>query len=177
LKKCKDAVSSFPYDFILGSFHCAEGFDIWEPVYYRGRSRIETYRAFYTYMFETLKHFTDYDVMAHLNVIDRYSPSIPPFDTYSDIVKKIIDLFVADGKGIEINTSSERHGMGGLCTPTQEVLNLYTAGGGEIITIGSDAHRTEDIWYAFDRAAEMVRRAGLHVIAVYKDRKLRFAKI
>jgi histidinol-phosphatase (PHP family) len=177
LKKCNDAVSAFPYDFILGAFHCAEGFDIWESAYFKGRSIEETYRGFYTYLFETLKTFNDYDVIAHINVIDRYAPSIPDFETYSDIVEKTIHQIIKDGKGIEINTSSERHGMGGLCTPTQELLNLYTAAGGEIITIGSDAHRAVDIGYAFDRAEEMILRAGLKYMAVYKDRKVRFIRI
>ena len=177
LNKCSKAVSGFLYDFILGSFHCAEGYDISMQIYFARRSLEETYRAFYSYVLETLKLYKNYDVLAHFNIIDRYSPRIPPFQAYADIVKAIMELIVVDGKGIEINTSSKRYGMGGLCTPTQELLNLYANCGGEIITIGSDAHRTVDIGYAYLEAKAMILETGLKHVAVFKDRQPELIRI
>ena len=177
IKKCIKAVSGFSYDFVLGAFHCAEGFDIYEPVYFKGRSVEKTYRAYYTYMLECLEQYKNYDVMAHFNIIDRYAPRIPAFNTYSDITAEIMTLLVKDGKGIEINTSSKRYGMGGLCTPTQDMLNLYVNSGGEIITVGSDAHRVADVGYAYDLAVEMVRQTGLTHIATFKNRRAELARI
>jgi len=177
IKKCSKAAAGFPYDFILGAFHCAEGFDVYESAYYKGRSIEETYRAYYTYILQTLSVYKDYDVVAHINYIDRNSPCIPAFNTYADIVAKIMSLLVSDGKGIEINTASIRHGMDGLCTPTMDILEMYVKSGGEIVTIGSDAHCAEHVGYAYDQAAEMLMQTGLRHIATFKDRKPRLVRL
>jgi len=172
LEKCKKAANSFDYDFIIGSFHCAEGYDLYSSRgFYEGRTAEDTYIAFYTYMFNCLKQFKDYDVIGHFNIIDRYSDEIPGFFVYSDIVEEILKLIIADGKGIEINTSSFRYGMGEHTTPTKEILHLYAKLGGGIVTIGSDAHRARDLGYRFDYAVEMVRSAGIRHLAVFDQRK------
>jgi histidinol-phosphatase (PHP family) len=177
LDKCRAAVTAFRYDFILGSFHCAEGHDISERGFYEGRSVEEAYRAFYAYMLTCLQEYDDYDVIAHFNIIDRYSPVIPNNDAYFDIVRKILTLLVERGKGIEINTSSKRYGMGGLCTPTFEILKLYVDLGGEIVTTGSDAHRPEDLGAELASAEEMIRMAGLGRVSVFKDRRVSHIEI
>jgi histidinol-phosphatase (PHP family) len=177
LKKCSAAVNAFPYDFVLGSFHCAEGFDICRKDFFAGRSLEDAYIVFYSYMLDCLKKFKDYDVLSHFNVIDRYVDRIPDDEVYMDIVEKIIDILVADGKGIEINTSSFRYGMGERTLPSAAILARYVKMGGEIITTGSDAHRAKDVGYMLDHAREMIKAAGLNRIASFKNREVRFVAL
>ncbi|MDR3294601.1 MAG: histidinol-phosphatase HisJ family protein [Clostridiales Family XIII bacterium] len=177
LEKCLAAANAGPYDFLLGSFHCAEGVELHEKRFFRGRTPEESYRAFYGYMLECLKQYKDYDVLGHFNVIDRYADRIVPDDNYWDLVRAIMQLLVDDGKGIEINTSCFRYNMGGRTTPTEAMLKLYVDMGGEIVTTGSDAHRPKDVGHMLRRAEEMILRAGLKHAAVFSGRKVRFVRL
>jgi histidinol-phosphatase (PHP family) len=176
MEKCRAALAAFPYDFVLASIHCAEDMDISIPEYFEGRPAEEAYRGFYSYTLKCVEEFKDYDVIAHLNVIDRYAGAIPGDDAYMDIVRKIISRAVDDGKGIEINTSSSRYGMS-RSIPTPEMLRLYVKLGGETITTGSDAHRPEDVGWGLERASEMIREAGLKYVATFKGRKAIYEKV
>jgi histidinol-phosphatase (PHP family) len=176
IDKCRAALADFPYDFVLASIHCAEGMDISIPAYFEGRSAEEAYRGFYGSTLKCVEEFKDYDVIAHLNVIDRYAGEIPCDDAYMDIVRKILSRAVDDGKGVEINTSDERYGMS-RSIPTLEMLRLYVGLGGETVTTGSDAHRPEDVGRGLARAMEMARAAGLRYIATFKDRNVKYEKI
>ncbi|MDR2132242.1 MAG: histidinol-phosphatase HisJ family protein [Clostridiales Family XIII bacterium] len=169
-------IRAYPFDFVIGSFHCAEGFEIYAPEY-ANRPAEELYRGFYGYMLQCLKLYKDYDVLGHFNVIDRYAASIPADEVYRDLVEDIVRLLIADGKGIEINTSCFRYGMGERTTPTAEMLRLYARAGGEIMTVGSDAHRAADVGFMFDRAVHMAREAGMKYLATFENREVKFVKI
>ncbi len=177
LEDCRRRAREFDYDFILGSFHCAEGYDLCSRGFYVNRSVEDYYLAFYTYVRDCLLHYKDYDVLGHINVIDRYASKIPAPSVYMDLVEEILKIIIADGKGIEINTSSFRYGMGERTTPAKEILQLYRDLGGEIVTVGSDAHRASDIGDHLDYAREMLRSAGLAYLAVFDQRKPSFIKI
>jgi histidinol-phosphatase (PHP family) len=176
MQKCRDEVAGFPYDFVIGSIHCAEGYDIYLGDYYEGRTPEEVYCGFYSYMLECFKGFKDYDVVGHFNVIDRYAPTMPDNDDYMDIARQIMQVIIDDGKGIEINTSSDRQLLP-RPTPTRELLQMYVDLGGETVTIGSDAHDTGIIGHGLREAQEMMLSAGLKYLAVFKERKVSYVKI
>ena len=177
IEKCVRIASAFDYDFIIGSFHCAEGSALYKAEFFEGRSAEDAYIAFYRYMLDCLKKYKDYDVVGHFNVIDRYTDRIPDPSVYMDLVEEILRVVVSDGKGLEINTSSFRYGMGERTTPAKEILRLYKELGGEIITIGSDAHKPKDLGYYFDHAVEMIKDTGINYLATYEQRKLNLLKL
>ncbi|MDD4563922.1 MAG: histidinol-phosphatase HisJ family protein [Eubacteriales bacterium] len=175
LDKCIKAAKSYDYDFILGSFHCAEGMDLNSRAFFKDRSIEDSYIAFYTYMLDCLKVYKDYDVLGHINVIDRYTDQISPYPVYSELVDEILKLIISDGKGIEINTSSYRFGLKDT-TPSKKILQRYSELGGEIITIGSDSHKIP-LGNYFDRAKDMMKSAGLKYLATFNQRKIHFVPI
>ncbi|MBR0596704.1 histidinol-phosphatase HisJ family protein [Sinanaerobacter chloroacetimidivorans] len=177
LKKCEFIAGNFPYDFVLGSFHCAEGFELYGNSYFLNRSTEDSYLAFYQYMYDCLKLYKNYDVLGHFNIIDRYSNKMPSPSLYMDIVETILKLIIDDGKGIEINTSSFRYGMGERTTPAKEILQLYKDLGGEIITTGSDAHKPEDLGYQLEYAEHMIKSAGIRYITTFENRVPKFIKL
>ena len=177
MKRCSECAHSFDYDFIIGSFHCAEGYELYGNGYFSGRTPEESYIAYYTYVLENLKKYKDYDVIGHLNIIDRYTDKMADPASYMDIVAEIIKLIIADGKGLEINTSSFRYGLGDRTTPAQEMLQLYKDYGGEIMTIGSDAHRPKDIGFKLDYAQQMMRDLGFRYLTTFEQRKPIFKKL
>lgn len=169
LEKCKAAAISFPYDFLIGSFHSFDGVDLYTAPYHEMEDSL-ILPAYYSYVHDCLRNYTDYDVLGHLNVIDRYLSIIPDYTLAGDEIDAILRLLADEGKGIEINTSSWRYGMGDRTHPTLPMLRRFRDLGGEILTIGSDAHRPEDLGSRFEDAVEMAVAAGFRYFATYRNR-------
>lgn len=177
LNKCRDAVSANNFDFVIGSFHCAEGFELSCGGFFDNRTVENAAEAFYKYVYDCLLNYDDFDVLGHLNVIDRYSPYIPSPACYMESVHEILKLLIDKGKGIEINTSSFRYGMHDHTLPTTEILKLYRALGGEIITAGSDAHSPEHVGFRLDWAYEKMKSVGFKYVTSFSRRKPFFNKL
>ena len=56
-------------------------------------------------------------------------------------------------------------------------MKLFRELGGEILTIGSDAHTPEDIGANVADGAELAKAAGFRYLAYFKERKPNFIKI
>ena len=97
-----------------------------------------------------IKEYDDYSILGHLDMIKRYDKQGDyPFKKTEPVIREILKHIIKAGKGIEVNTSSFRYKLNDL-TPSRKILKLYNELGGEIITIGSDAHKAEDIGHKFD---------------------------
>ena len=98
LEKCKEKAKEFDYDFIIGSFHCAEGYELYGTRYFANRSAEDSYIAYYTYVRDCLLQYKEYDVIGHLNIIDRYTDRIAASDVYMHLIEEILKIVIADGK-------------------------------------------------------------------------------
>ena len=169
-QKCRETAAAYPYDFIIGSFHCTGGQDLYTE-YFKTRSDEAGVAEFYEYVYQGIRDFQDFDVLGHINVIDRYVKQIPDYRPYMEIIEAILKELISLGKGIEINTSSFRYGMNGRTTPSAEILTLYKDLGGEIITYGSDAHRESHLGYKYKEAMEILQHHGFRYLATFRERK------
>jgi len=176
LAKCEKAANAFDYDFILGSFHCAYGEDLYSQ-YFDTRTVEQGFNDFYVYMIDCIKEYNNFDVLGHFNVIDRYGEYIPDYVPYMDTIEEILKILIQHRKGIEFNTSSFRYGMGERTKPSKEILSLYKDLGGEIITIGSDAHKVSDLGFQYDTAVSILKSHGFNYITTFENRKPSFVKI
>lgn len=132
-------------DFVICSIHEIDNLELWTGEYQKGKSEREYVRAYYEEMLHVMERFRDYSVLGHLDAINRYDPQGPiPFDQVRDVVAAIFERAIADGKGIEVNTSGIRYGQGWF-HPAREFLSLYRDLGGWIVTIGSDSHKPEHL--------------------------------
>lgn len=127
-------------DFVLLSVHQIDNQEFWPQDFQRGKTQKEYNELYYKEIYEIQKRFKNYSVLAHLDMIIRYdNEGVYPFENVRDIVAEILKLAIADGKGIELNTSSWHYGLKDT-TPSKAVLKLYKDLGGKIITVGSDGH-------------------------------------
>ena len=130
-------------DFVLLSIHQVENKEFWNQAFQEGRTQQEYNELYYQEMYDVVKAFKHYSVLAHLNLISRYDKQGKyPFAAVRDMVAEILKVAIADGKGIELNTSSWHYGLDDTM-PSRDILRLYKDLGGKIITIGSDAHSTK----------------------------------
>jgi len=168
IEECRAAASAYDYDFIIASFHCAQNKELYGGDFFKNKTVDQAYIDFYKYVRDCLTEYKDYSVLGHINIIDRYAGSIPQDHVYMDIVEEILKIIISDGKGIEINTSSFRYGMGDRMTPALSILRLYKSLGGEIVTIGSDAHFPEDVGYKLDFLPEFLKAQGFRHITTFE---------
>lgn len=129
-------------DFTLLSMHQVGNQELWNGDFTRGRAQKDYNDAYYDEIYRVQKSFKHYSVLAHLDLLSRYDPAgVYPFENERDRIAAILELAIADGKGIEINTSSWHYGLRDT-QPSRRILGLYKDLGGKIITLGSDAHKT-----------------------------------
>ena len=72
------------------------------------------------------------------------------------------------GKAIELNTSGLRQVLGDTM-PNFHLLKRFRELGGEYVTLGSDAHKAEELGEGIPRAMEMLEEAGFEYRTVYKE--------
>ena len=167
------------YDFIIGSSHICHGKDPYYPAFYEGRSQEAAYREYFESILENLKVYSNFDVYDHLDYVVRYGPTKDQgysYEMYREIFDRILTTLIDMEKGVEINTSALARGMREP-NPCIGILRRYRALGGEIVTVGSDAHKPGQIAHAFDRAAEILKDCGFRYYVVYEKRNPSFYKL
>jgi len=174
---CQQTVSAYPYDFVISAVHYSPAVPIHALVFHENRSLEEVLEEYYTILLDSIKEYKNYDIIGHINAIDRYTYSLAPQELYMPFIDEILRIVISDGKGIEINTSAFRYGIGDRGTPTQPILDRFKELGGEIVTIGSDAHRLADVGAFIEKGEEMLLAAGFRYAAAFSGRRPEFIKL
>lgn len=169
----------YDFDFIIGSSHVCHGMDPYQPDYFENRNEDNVHHEYFESIYENIDQNMDFDVYGHLDYVVRYGPTKNINYSYSkhkDIIDKILKRLIADGKGIEVNTSGYKYGLG-MPHPSLEILARYKELGGRILTIGSDGHRPEHLTYAFDQIEKELRSCGFDEYTVFENRRPSFIKL
>lgn len=166
------AIEAYPYDVIIGSFHCHRGADLYTYDFtdVDGPAMLED---FYTYMYECIREFDNFDIVGHFSILDRYIGKIYDYTPFEDVIDEVLKLIVNKGKGLEINTSSFKYGTG-IWLPRESILKRYLELGGEILTFGSDAHDPKYYQYHFNDAVEFAKKMGFKYYCEFRQRKPEF---
>lgn len=170
---------SYDFDFIIASSHLCNRKDPYYPSFYEGRDEEEAYREYFLSILDNLKAFSNFDVYGHLDYVVRYGPNKDAnysYDKYKDVLDKILLWLVDHEKGLEINTGGISYGLKEL-NPCTDILRRYKELGGEIITVGSDAHAPERIAQGFERAAEILTSCGFKYYTIFAKRTPEYVKI
>lgn len=157
----------YPFDFIILSIHQIEDQEFWTQDFQRGRTQQEYNERYYREMLEVVKKYKDYSVLGHMDLIVRYDKKgVYPFEKIQPLVEEVLKIVIADGKGIEVNTSSHRYGLSDT-TPSMDILKLYRKLGGNILTIGSDSHKPEHLGTYIEETKEMLKGLGYTNFCTY----------
>lgn len=150
----------YDFDFIILSCHQVEDKEFWTQDFQRGRTQRQYNERYYQEILDVITKYKDYSVLGHLDLIVRYDEKgVYPFEKLKQIITKILKQVIADGKGIEVNTSSHRYGLLDL-QPSRAILKLYKELGGTIITIGSDSHKKEHLGAYIQDTKEELKKLG-----------------
>ena len=167
------------FDFIIGSSHICNRKDPYYPEFFEGRSEDEAHQEYFESILECVKETPYFDVYGHLDYVVRYGPTKNQNYTYqkhADIIDRILRAIVESGKGIELNTSGFRSGLG-QPNPCVDILKRYKELGGEIITVGSDAHKPEHVSADFDKACTILKDCGFQYYTIFEKRAPEFIRL
>ena len=161
----------YPFDFIILSNHQVNNKEFWNYEFQEGKSQEEFQKAYYEAIYDVVQKFKSYSVLGHLDMIKRYDTyGNYPDEKIMDIVEKILNQVIADGKGIEINTSCFRYGLKDL-TPSREILKKYLQLGGRIITIGSDSHKPDHLGNRIMEVKAILKDMGFQQFCTFENMK------
>lgn len=166
------------FDFVLGSIHFVEELDVYEESYWAGKTAEEATRRFLETTYQCVKAHEDFDVLAHLTFLSkcRANPTKEPIclKDWQETGDEILKELARKGKGLEMNTSGvDRCGD---FIPGADFFRRFKELGGEIVTIGSDAHNAARVGQYSGRACEILKEIFGYV-CTFEDRKPIFHKL
>ena len=161
----------YPFDFIILSVHEVEDKEFWNQEFQQGRTQQEYNEYYYKELLYLVKNYHNYSVLGHMDLITRYDKAgTYPFEKLKPLLTEILRTVIADGKGIEVNTSSHRYALTDL-TPSRDILKLYRELGGRILTIGSDSHKPEHLGAFIDETKQELKMLGFKEFCTFDKMK------
>lgn len=151
-----------PLDFIIGSIHMlTDAFEIWDLSCFAPADERAAKAGIADYLGQVLRlaRWGKFSVLGHLTLPLRYLNEKQgfhlTFDDFGAEVEEILRTLIQNGCGIELNTN-----RGSTPLPDATWLRLYRSLGGEIITLGSDAHTPDYVGCAIRERQKLLRQCG-----------------
>ena len=167
-------------DFIIGSFHITREYGDFHEMDYRDPAFRALLWEIYFNGLDEVASYDCFDVMAHIGYWRRYAwqqgyDEDLTLRRHGDRLEHLLKTLIGNGRGIELNTSGLRDGCGPF--PSAEILRFYRELGGEIVTVGSDAHRTCDAAKCVGEGLELLHECGFRYVTAFTKRQPEFIPI
>jgi len=156
-----------PYDFILGSIHYWVNDLFASEVLPSGISNEESWAVYWQEVQAAVRH-GGFDALAHPDFPKRYGGA-SLWETAQ--LREIFQIMGKNKIALEINTSSLRKGYS-EAMPGSELLQLYRDTGGRLVTLGTDAHKPEDLFTDIPAQKERCEALGLEEV-FYQNHRAR----
>jgi len=178
IERMEAIINAQEIDCVIGSQHLVYGKDpfyrdIWDMYTQR-----DIYEQYLRACAECAAACDYYDVYGHLGYIGKFCPyedNLLRFSDHKDAIDEILKTLVAKGKGLEINTNGLI--MTPDTMPERPIAARYRELGGEIVTIGSDAHHEATVGHAVKEALHMLKDIGFRYVCAFDRHKPRFIPI
>lgn len=174
-EKLKAILDRYPFDYVLGSVHYLDGWGFDNPAEvegYSGRDIDALYREYFG-LIQQMAATGLFDVVAHPDLLKKFG-YLPRADVHG-LYEKTVRVIAAAGLVVEVNTAGLRQPVAEIY-PAPEFLAVCRRYGVPV-TLGSDAHRPEDVGRDFDRAVAVLSRVGYREVAVFQKRRRALLKM
>ena len=160
-------------DFVIGSVHMAgKKFGNFDLYYVEKNSETYYHALIDSYLEDVLSlaRWGKFSVLGHLTLPLRYINENlgerMTFDRHMEQVEEIFRTMIPKGLGIECNTN-----RGNTPLPDGGILRLYRELGGEVITLGSDAHSGDMVGCAIRQRQQLLRDCGFRYFCTFEEGK------
>lgn len=143
--KIKAWLHNKEFDFIIGSVHYIDH----EIIGYESIRNNDLKRIYNLYFLEILHSLESdlFDVVGHFDLVARFlggKKSETKKSNYSDGVATVLDKILRKKKYLEINSKGLREPYKDT-NPSKRIVREFIRKGGNLISVGSDAHSTKEI--------------------------------
>ena len=160
-------------DFVIGSVHMlSEKFNGVDLYYFDPKDDDEARAGMADYLRQVrrLAEWGRFNVLGHLTLPLRYLNENRgfhlTFDGFEDKIEDILRTLIGKGLGIELNTN-----RGNTPLPDEKWLRMYRSLGGEIITLGTDAHTPDYVGCAVRERQELLKECGFTRFCTFEKRQ------
>lgn len=183
VEQFQSLMQNYSFDFAIGSSHVVDYVDPYLPLFWENRTKDEGIRDYFKTIIDNCRRSKNlFHVYGHLDYVIRYVPTADgkksdySYDEYRELLDEVLLTILECGKGIEVNTAGLKYGLG-FAHPKAEVLKRYRELGGELITIGSDAHKPEHLCYDFQLIPDYLKSLGFQYYATFIQGKPLYEKL
>mgnify|MGYP000815338181 FL=1 len=165
------------FDYIIGSLHLVDGKDPYYPSFWENQEPAECIQTYFEKIYDNITTFHEMDSLGHLDYIVRYAPTDYKYqpEQFREILEAILQTLIQKDLALEINTSGFKTPLSRQ-NPHEKIIEWYLALGGEMVTIGSDAHSPEFLAFHFDEVAVLLKKYGIRLDSgdlAYLSKKIR----
>lgn len=173
----REALDRYDYDFVLGSLHNLAGAPDFSKTNFAEMSVPMMHSLFEQSINDLIGmcSFSGLCALAHITYPYRYMVYSGRGEDFGmtlhyDHLRQLFRTMVEHGIALELNTSPLRRGYN-LTLPDRDLFAIYRECGGELVTVGSDAHTPADIGANIEDAYARLHAAGFRYVAFYKQKK------
>ncbi|MDA8236009.1 MAG: histidinol-phosphatase HisJ family protein [Clostridia bacterium] len=165
----KEILARYQLDYVYGSIHFLDGWGFDDSRFLDGYNKWDI-SELYGFYFNTLQKAAAsglFDVLGHPDLIKKFGYRPPqPLDA---LLEETVRSIGSSGVAIELNTAGWRVKAQEQYPSVRflEFCHHY----GVPVTLGSDAHKPEQVAYEFNRAAALLRDIGFTQLATFKARQ------
>lgn len=171
--RTEELIARRPYDFLLASQHANPGKPDWYYLQSCPDFDIKGELAAYFDALLDIVAWGKFHSLAHITYPFRYIPAERLAElsaVWIDKADAVLRGLAENGLALEINTGGLRKPIGET-SPTLPLVKRFKQLGGEFVTIGSDAHRPDEVGSGLDVAAAIAADAGFRYITRYEQGK------
>ncbi len=169
-----EIMAKHSFDVVLGSVHAVRYKDLSMP-YSKidfGTLSVEQIYEYLDAYFDELAEMIEKipcDVVSHLTcplryINDKYGRGAD-ITKFEDKIERALRLIIDKSLALEVNTSCDAFLM-----PDEWIIKKYRQMGGRLVTLGSDAHVSQNVGKGFEGAIETLKRCGFEECYYYKNR-------
>jgi histidinol-phosphatase (PHP family) len=158
-------------DYCIGSVHFTSGHDLGLSPEFILKAGEALYGQYLAFMLEMIELNDFFDALGHIDYMSRYSPFAEEnvlYKEYAGPYDKILKTLIERDKVLELST--KRLHKPCAYKNLYAIYRRYRDLGGKYVTLGSDAHKVENLGCNFDIAARFTKEIGL-VPVYYKERR------
>jgi histidinol-phosphatase (PHP family) len=165
----KNFIKDSKCDFVIGSIHEVNSMTMDDTF-------LKQYNPFdYFKEVERLIISSTCDIVGHLEYFKRWGGMYSSSEFKKEI-STVLHLIVDHDVALEVNTSGLRHPARDTY-PSLKVIQWYRELGGELISLGSDAHSVRDIAFQFPPVIKKLKSYGFDTVATFDKRSLELVEL
>ncbi len=168
-----EVLTRLPFDYVIGSVHFVGENFMFDREYFQSNTADQVYNRYFTEM-DQMGRTADIDIVAHFDIPARTAKTVFGYEParYEEKIRSALETCIERGLALDINVSGLRK-PSQIIMPDPLILKWYVEMGGQHLTLGSDAHRVQEVGLYLEKAIDAIQAVGIDHITQFERRMAR----